>query len=185
MTNNTTSTWQPTAWGKALTGSGDWQLALHDDIVTVTMGGAIATAVADIATVGVTRGMFWSLIELQVGERVNRLGGIGSKDAAVFEQAFAASRQSLQLRQLIAEFDAVAHQATLWLDSFTAALTEHLRTKGWITREFSTEWAARKAAVGFSHLLDEKSLRPHIAARPTDRQHDCSLVGRRASRHRA
>ncbi|SDM68930.1 DNA helicase-4 [Cryobacterium flavum] len=169
MTKHDLETWQPSAWGKALTGSGDWQLAFHDDIVTVTVAGAsIATAVEDIETVVVTRGMFWSQIELQVGERVDRLRGIRSKDAAAFEHAFTAARQSLQLRQLAAEFEAAARQATLWLDSFTAALTEHLRTMGWITREFSTEWAARKSAVGFSHLLDEKSLRPHIAAQPAD-----------------
>lgn len=169
MTRHALPTWQPSAWGRALTGSGDWQLALNDDIVTVTVGGAaIATAVEDIATVAVTRGVFWSQILLQVGVRENLLRGIRSKDAAAFEQAVAASRQSLQLRQLTAEFDAAVIQAELWLNGFAGALTEHLRTKGWITTEFSTEWAARKAAVGFSHLLDEKSLRPHIAAQPTD-----------------
>ncbi|MDJ0349542.1 UvrD-helicase domain-containing protein [Cryobacterium sp. PH29-G1] len=169
MTRHALPTWQPTAWGKALTNAGDWHLALHDDIVTVTIdGAAIATAVEDIATVDVTRGLFWSRIVLEVGERVTQLRGIRSNDAAAFEQAFTASRESLQLRRLIAEFDAAAHQATLWLNGFADSLTEQLQTTGWLTTEFCTEWVARKAAVGFSHLLDDKTLRPHIAAQPAD-----------------
>ncbi|WP_166788143.1 UvrD-helicase domain-containing protein [Cryobacterium glaciale] len=165
MIKHALPTWQPSAWAKTLTGSGDWQLALHDDIVTVTIdGAAIATAVEDVATVAVTGGLFWSQIELQVGERVSRLRGIRSKEAAAFEHAFTTSRQSLQLRQLTTEFDTAARQATLWLNSFTTALTEHRQTKGWITTEFDTDWAARKAAVGFSHLLDNKTLHYHIAA---------------------
>ena len=166
MTKHALPTWQPSAWGKAFTKSGDWQLALHDDIVTVTVGGdttATATAVEDVSTVVVTRGLFWSRIDVQVGERGTRLRGIRSTDAAAFDQAFTASRQSLYLRQLIAEFDAAAYQATLWLNSFTAALSQHLQTKGWLTTEFSTDWAARKTAVGFCHLLDEPLLRSHIA----------------------
>lgn len=169
MTRHALPTWRPTALGKAFTNAGDWRLALHDDIVTVTIGGAaIATAVEDIATVVVTRGVFWSRIVLQVGERVTRLRGIRSKDAAAFEQAFTASRQSLHLRRLIAEFDAAAHQATLWLNGFTAALTEHLQTRGWITTEFSAEWAARKTAIGFSHLLDDPLLRAHVIEQSGD-----------------
>jgi len=165
MTKHALPTWRPSAWGKALTSSGDWQLALHEEIVTLTIGGvASATSVEDFHSVTVTRGLFWSQIELQVGERVSRLRGIRSKDAAAFEYAFAASRQSVH----IAEFDAAAHQATLWLNGFTAALTEHMQTKGWITAEFSTEWAARKIAVGFSHLIDDKALHPHIAVQPVD-----------------
>ncbi|WP_104135466.1 UvrD-helicase domain-containing protein [Cryobacterium sp. Y62] len=116
----------------------------------------------------VTRGLFWSRIELQVGARASRFRGIRSKDAAAFKHAFTVSRQSLQLLQLTAEFDAAARQATLWLNSFTDALTEHLQVKGWITTEFGTDWAARKAVVGFSHLLDDEALQTHIGAQPAD-----------------
>ena len=48
MTKHALPTWRPSAWGKALTSSGDWQLALHEEIVTLTIGGvAIATSVED------------------------------------------------------------------------------------------------------------------------------------------
>ena len=107
-------TWQPSAWGKALTSSGDWKLALHGDSITVTLAGvAIVTAVADVEAVVVTRGLFWSQIRIEVGEWVSRLYGIRSKDAAAFERAFAASLKALQLRQRSAEFDAAAHRASL------------------------------------------------------------------------
>ncbi|WP_105034627.1 hypothetical protein [Cryobacterium aureum] len=93
------STWQPSAWGKALTSSGDWKLALHDDSVTVTIGGvAIVTALEDVEAVVVTHGLFWSQIRLEVGEWVNWFYGIRSKDAVAFERAFAAALQALQLR---------------------------------------------------------------------------------------
>ncbi|TFD65702.1 hypothetical protein [Cryobacterium ruanii] len=108
------STWQPSAWGKALTSSGDWTLVLHGDSVTVTLGGVdIVTAVADVEAVVVTRGLFWSHIRIEVGEWVSRLYGIRSKDAAAFERAFAASLKALKLRQRTAGFDAAAHRATL------------------------------------------------------------------------
>ena len=106
-------TWQPSAWGKALTSSGDWKLALHGDTVTVTLGGVpIVTAVEDVEILTVTRGLLWSRIELHVGEWVSRLYGIRSKDAAAFERAFASSLKALQLRQRTAEFDAAAHRAS-------------------------------------------------------------------------
>ncbi|WP_158252725.1 MULTISPECIES: hypothetical protein [Cryobacterium] len=85
-------TWQPSAWGKVLTSSGEWKLALDGDTITVTLGGVdIVTAVEDVEIVAVTRGLFWSRIELHVGEWVSRLYGIRSKDAAAFERAFATS----------------------------------------------------------------------------------------------
>ena len=106
-------TWQPSAWGKLLTSSGDWKLALHGDTVTVTLGGVpIVTAVEDVEILTVTRGLLWSRIELHVGEWVSRLYGIRSKDAAAFERAFASSLKALQLRQRTAEFDAAAHRAS-------------------------------------------------------------------------
>ncbi|TFD05534.1 hypothetical protein [Cryobacterium sp. TMT1-66-1] len=107
-------TWQPSAWGKALTSSGDWKLALHGNTLTVTLGGIpIVTAVEDIEILTVTRGLLWSRIELHVGEWVSRLYGIRLKDAAGFEQAFAASLQALQLRKHTAESDAAAHRVSL------------------------------------------------------------------------
>ncbi|TFD50269.1 DNA helicase UvrD [Cryobacterium frigoriphilum] len=169
MTGHALPTWQPSAWAKTLTHSGDWRLALHDDVVTVTVGGVATEAGLEAcALVDVARGLFWSQLTLQVGEQVMRLRGIGRADAASFESAFTVARESLQLRQLIAEFAVAAGQATLWVQSFTAALTRHLRTRGWLTTEFGAEWAARKAAVGFSHLLDDPNLQAHIAAQPLD-----------------
>ena len=107
-------TWQPSAWGKVLTSSGDWKLSLHGDTLTVTLGGVpIVTAVEDVEILTVTRGLLWSRIELHVGEWVSRLYGIRSKDAAAFERAFAASVQALKLRQSTAEFNAAAHRAAL------------------------------------------------------------------------
>ncbi|MFC5931252.1 UvrD-helicase domain-containing protein [Cryobacterium melibiosiphilum] len=169
MTRHTLATWQPSAWSKALTNSGDWRLALHDDVVTVTVDGVATDAGLEAcAILDVARGLFWNQFTLQVGEREIRLRGIRRADAAAFEAAFADAQQSLQLRQLIAEFDAAARQATFWVTSFTADLARHLRTKGWLTTEFSVEWSARKAAVGFSHLLDHPALQAHIAAQPLD-----------------
>ncbi|SEN30192.1 hypothetical protein E3O25_06150 [Cryobacterium sp. TMT1-3] len=108
------STWQPSAWGKVLTRSGNWKLALHGDSVTVTLSGvAIVTAVENFDAVVVTRGVFWSQIRLEVGEWVSRLYGIRSKDAAAFERAFAATLEALQLRQRTAEIDAAAQRASL------------------------------------------------------------------------
>ena len=107
-------TWQPSAWGKAVTRSGDWKLALLGDTLTVTLSGvAIVTAVQDVEIVTVTRGLLWSRIELHVGEWVSRLYGIRSKDAAAFERSFAASLKALQVRQRTAEFDAAAQRASL------------------------------------------------------------------------
>ena len=107
-------TWQPSAWGRALTRAGDWKLALHDEKVTVTLGGVdIVTAVEDIEAVVVIRGLFWSHIRIEVGEWVSRLYGIRSKDAVAFDRAFFASRKALRLRQRTAEFHVAAHGATL------------------------------------------------------------------------
>ena len=169
MTRSTRPTWQASAWSRALTNSRDWRLALRDDVVTVTVGSITTEAGLEACVlVDIARGLFWNQLTLQLGEQEFRLRGIRRADAAAFEAAFADAQQSLQLRQLTAEFDAAAQQATLWVSSFTAALTRRLRTKGWTTTEFSTNWAARKAAVGFSHLLQHPALQAHIAAVPLD-----------------
>ena len=164
MTRHALPAWQPSAWSKALTNSGDWRLRLRDDIVTVTVDGVETEAsLESCGPIDVAHGLFWSQLTLSVGEREVRLRGIRRNDAAAIEIAFAYATESLQLRQLIAEFDAAARQSALWTTSFTAALTLQMRTKGWLTTEFSVEWAARKSAVGFSHLLDDPALQAHIA----------------------
>jgi DNA helicase-4 len=63
-----------------------------------------------------------------------------------------------------AEFDAASQALLAWVQDLELTAARHLKTKGWLTREFSEAWDASKAAIGFDRLLAEPDLQPHIQA---------------------
>jgi DNA helicase-4 len=164
---NTVQTWRPSALGKRTTKSRDWQLALSGLELTIALDGEPVTRqVGSFGGLTVTPGFVWSHLELEHPDRRYRFRGIPNRRATSFATAFAAAQgeavQAVKLLHLIDEFENAANQVRLWAEALAAAVAVHLKTKGWLTTEFSNDWAAQKAAVGFGRLLDEADLQPHI-----------------------
>ncbi|TFD19926.1 hypothetical protein E3T32_09835 [Cryobacterium sp. TMT2-23] len=166
---NAAQTWRPSALGKRFTQSRDWRLTLTGPERTITIDGEPdARNIGSFAELTVTPGRVWSHLELEHPDRRFRFRGIPNRRAASFSTAFKAAQaeaaHALRLLQLIDEFDQAANQVRLFTEALAKAVVVQLKTKGWLTTEFSTYWAARKAAVGFGQLLDDSDLQPHIAA---------------------
>lgn len=165
----TAQTWRASALGKRVTKSRDWQLTLSRRELTIALDGEpVARQVCSFRGLTVTPGLFWSHLELEHPEQRYRFRGISNRRATSFATAFAAAQveavRALKLRELIDEFDTAANQVRLWTEALADAVAVHLKTKGWLTTEFSDHWADRKGAVGFDQLLDDPDLQPHIAS---------------------
>nr|WP_281369841.1 UvrD-helicase domain-containing protein [Leifsonia psychrotolerans] len=111
-------------------------------------------SVGAIGEVAVDRGLFWATVEIPHPDRRIRLRGIPNRRATKLARAIRASA-------LIAEFDAAAENVLQWVTDLETAAVEQLSITGWLTREFTEEWATRKAALGFERLLHEPALQSH------------------------
>ena len=160
-------TWRPSALGKRVTKSRDWRLTLTGPELAITLDGEpVARNIGSFGGLTVTPGRIWSHLELEHPDRRFRFRGIPNRRAASFSTAFRAAQDeavhALRLLHLVDEFDHAANQVRLFAQALTTAVALQLKTKGWLTTEFSAYWAARKAAVGFGQLLDNSDLQPHI-----------------------
>ena len=166
---NTLQTWRPSALGKRITKSRDWQLALSGLELTIAFDGEpVVREVGSFGGLTVTPGLVWSHLELEHPDRRYRFRGISNRRATSFATAFTAAQveavRAVKLLHLIDEFDMAVNQLRLWTEQLAAAVAEHLKTKGWLTTEFTGYWAKRKAGLEFGQLLDEPDLQPHIGA---------------------
>lgn len=162
-------TWRPSALGKRFTKSRDWRLELHGLELTITVDDeSVTRPVGSFGGLTVTPGHLWAHLELEHPHRRFRFRGIQNRRAAAFATAFATAQteavHALRVLQRIEEFDYAATQVQLFAEALATAIAVHLRTKGWLTTEFSAHWTVRKAAVGFGQLLDDPDLQPHIAS---------------------
>lgn len=158
--------WGPSAWGKRFTRSGDWQLSLDGNELTVSLADSILRARIDaLESPTVRTGPFWSVVDLQLGDRLVVLQGIPNRSA----RGLAAAIQTTLARRMgaanvRASFDETAADVAAWAAALFDAARAHLATKGWLTREFVLQWEAMKPEGSFGALLNEASIADHIEA---------------------
>jgi DNA helicase IV len=161
--------WHPSYWGKQATKCNDWTLTLDgDDLSLEGDGSAFTTGIGDIGDVKAHRGVVWSTIEIPHFQRRIRLRGIPNRRARSLVQVLTAAQANLahrrEVQALIAGFEAAAAQVLNWVDELSLAAADQLKNRGWLSREFTEEWAARKAAIDFDRVLQLPDLQAHLAA---------------------
>ncbi|WP_166785987.1 hypothetical protein [Cryobacterium sandaracinum] len=139
---NRAQTWHPSALGKRVTKSRDWRLTLTGPELTITLDGEpVARDIGSFGGLTVTPGRLWSHLELEHPDRRFRFRGIPNRRAASFATAFTAAQAEavrvLRLLQLVDEFDQAAKQVRLFTEALGTAVAVQLKTKGWLTTEFS------------------------------------------------
>jgi DNA helicase-4 len=162
--------WHPSYWGKRATKCNDWTLTLDGDELTIDGDGnafSTNTSIGDIGDVQFNHGAVWSTIKISHTHRRIRLRGIPNRRARNLVQVLTAAQADLahrrEVQALIAGFEAAAAQLLNWVDELSRAAAEQLKNKGWLSREFTEEWAARKADIGFDRVLQMPDLQAHLA----------------------
>jgi DNA helicase IV len=152
------SRWQPSYWGKRVLKCDHWSLWIDTDQVVI-FGDAVpfAIRIADVGDVTLTPGWLWTTVEIAHPERRIRLRGIPNKSARKLASA-------VRVGNLAAQFDAASSDVEAWVESLSVAAAQQLKAHGWLTHEFTEEWASRKAAIGFDRLLQRPELQDHIAS---------------------
>ncbi|TFB46957.1 UvrD-helicase domain-containing protein [Cryobacterium tagatosivorans] len=168
MGRNGTS-WRPSYWGRRVAKCSDWALRLEGDRLAIDLDSVpFSFDVGDIGEVTVSPGFVWSTVEIPHPERRIRLRGIPNLRARKLAKTVGAAqadlRHRLRVQALHTGFDAATAAVLLWVTSLEEAAATHLRTSGWLTREFAEAWAASKAAIGFDRLLAEPELRARVQA---------------------
>ena len=159
--------WRPSRWGKRFTQCNDWQLDLIDDVVTIFgVGATFSIGVEHIGEATVYRGIFWSTVAIEHPDRCIRLRGISNRHARDFADSVLDARADvlhrLRVKSLIAGFDMAAGQVLHWATGVERAAAAALESKGWLTEEFSEEWARTKVVIDFERLLAEPDLHDHV-----------------------
>jgi DNA helicase-4 len=153
-------TWRPSIWGQRFTGNGNWELTLDADGVRASLPDAtLHAAIGALEQPTLRRGLFWSTVDLQAGDRTVTLKGLPHRSAKELEHALNESRRAAGLRE---HFDETATHLVQWVDAFTAAAQARRTERGWLTREFSRQWEAAKPGPELAELLGEPLLLDHI-----------------------
>ena len=163
------TSWRPSYWGRRDAQCHDWRLELDGDNLAVSVDAEVHNVdIGDIGDVTCTPGILWATVDIAHPERRIRLRGIPNRSARKMATSIVGAKADfthrLRVKELIVSFSEVAESVTQWSFDLHTAADEHLKVKGWLTREFSEEWADSKAALGFDRLLDEPDLQIHIAS---------------------
>jgi len=130
--------WQPTNFGKRVTGAGDWQVVL--DGTDLRLRDAEATTTADMVELAdptFHRGIFWGTVTFELGTRTVRLAGLRNRGAASLVKAVKTAIGDH--RDLLLAAEVVA-----WADALQASIETQFAVKGWLTRDFRNHWRSAR-----------------------------------------
>lgn len=106
-------------------------------------------------------GLLLSTIDVRVDDRWLVLRGIPTGAALGCCEAVEVALSALALRR---DFDQCAQRVQVWASDFREAARSHLVARGWLTRDFTSEWESQRPVPGFEALLTDPVLAEHIDA---------------------
>ncbi len=164
---STQKSWKPSAFGKLLTRSPAWELALASGRFQLLISGQkLEGPIGDLQRVKIVPGTIWSsfTVPLEGGGDAS-LDGIPNAAAKEMAQAIAQAVRRVRIAELIQNFDAAIHPVTAWASSARGACKAQLATKGWLTQEFKQAQTSLKPR-GLAELLVEPEVVRHLENQP-------------------
>ncbi len=155
-------TWGPSWFGKLVTGSGGWELAVDDDGLTVRQDEtSFRVGLEALTSPIVLPGLLWSSVAVPYKGRRVLLRGIPSRSARELGRAV---ELTLRVATLQASFDRGVAEVQAWAAGFFDAALPSAAGRRWLSRDFRLRWEEMKPGDRFGDLLREPLLADHIAA---------------------
>lgn len=160
-------TWGSTPLGCLFTSAEPWSLSVDGDRFELTLGRKSRTeSVVMLEKLSVKRGAFWATVSILFPSgKILVLDGIANSDANQMKEAVAAAvavvrRQDL-IAGLIGQFGAHAERVKAWVAEVNQACKQQLKRRGWLSREFKADLAARRP-TGLEKLLAVPEVEQHL-----------------------
>lgn len=117
------TTWRPSAWGRLLTRSPNWELELKEDLAVLTIDNRTYNSPIDAEqALSITHGVIWSAIHLPPESNPGcKVDGLPNRQAMLLNSAL----------WLYWELSAVQR----WLDQVDSVILQSKRERRWITHE--------------------------------------------------
>ncbi len=161
-------TWGPTSPGKLFTSTKPWSLALDQHHFALEVDGRRHSgSVLLLDRMVVSPGAFWASVRVEgVNGQAIVLDGIPNDAAKQMQEAVAASiaviRRQQHIAELIRQFEPEAQRVKAWVANAKEACGQQLRRRGWLSYEFTSEFAASKP-TGLEKLLAVQEVQQHLA----------------------
>jgi DNA helicase IV len=163
--------WGPTAIGRFFTKASPWSLEFDGERFTLDADGRrLSGPTTRLDQTQVKRGLIWSRVTVHGAKgQTLHLDGIPNVSAKrlgdSLTAAVAAIRHQERVAEQVREFDRTAAEVVAWWDTTFQACMEHLRARGWLTRDFKQRIGAGKPQ-GLDKLLGVPEIAQHLAAQP-------------------
>ena len=133
-----TRTWAPSALGRTLTGSPEWQLELHGLTLSLTVSGQVhRVSVEDESAYTVREGAFWTDVSfLEAGTRGD---GLPNRHGRHLLAAIASALEAKRTREAVASLRATQAALTAWFDHVDGAVANADAEHRWLTHETQCE----------------------------------------------
>jgi DNA helicase IV len=162
------NTWGPSKWGKSLTTTIPWQIALSSDEISIAIRGHVRQVHIMVSqNIQVKPGIFWATVTFKIDEKKTiTLDGIPNDQAQAMLQALQNARNQhqhrIKIKDLLANFSEAIQPVLSWSQGLVDAAKLHLKSKGWLTEEFLQSWATRKPGSELPKILNEPELKAHL-----------------------
>ena len=157
--------WQPSGWGRRLTGSPHWSLKINDDSATLTIGSTVHTTALDAPEhLQLRTGLFWSRVQLHDGQRYISVGGLPNRAARTLAQWLRARDDQHHQRTRLQQLHCAAEMMAAWVHRADALTDSALAQRRWITHDVQQA------------LLSQRPTLPMSAAQLDACLHDAALL---------
>jgi DNA helicase IV len=160
-------TWRPTVLGTLFTRARAWSLLLRGEMYEVVTPSLRESLGAEHLTrIRIERGVMWATVHVPIRDgNFVVLDGIPNKRAEDLATSARDAALAVFERRMVAEkiraFDAHVGSVISWALGTRAALLAQLRSRGWITKEFTTVHAERRPR-GLNELLAVRGVAKHL-----------------------
>lgn len=155
--------WGPTSFGRLLTSTADWSLSQDSQTFILEVAGVRRLAgELSASDFKVRRGVLWSTVDVALPSDRVLLDGIPNESAAAMLAALEAAQMH---RAFLLRCDQAFTSAAQWAKNTEVAISEQLRTRGWLTQTFKAERNSAKPRELMALLQDDVALQ-HLAQQP-------------------
>lgn len=155
--------WGPTSFGRLFTSTADWSLSQDSQTFILEVAGVRRLAgELSASDFKVRRGVLWSTVDVALPSDRVLLDGIPNESAAAMLAALEAAQMH---RAFLLRCDQAFTSAAQWAKNTEVAISEQLRTRGWLTQTFKAERNSAKPRELMALLQDDAALQ-HLAQQP-------------------
>lgn len=178
--------WSPTAIGRLLAPSPQWQLSINGDQYELTVEGKTSRGgLLDLDGLVITKGLLWCRLVVPQGSGQSVvLGGLSNRDGnelrSSIEQGISRARRQRRAAELAQSFPDRIAPLLQWEQDVERAVQSRLKQRGWLDHDF-IERQSKAKPQAYEAWLGDPEVKALIPQQPEGVQRAVALYGKRLS----